>query len=156
MAHLVASCIAEKWPDEMRKCVAAAHDDPDLVACMLRNQHTNAQHDQRSLTDNPFDDTAATKLRVTSVDPVEGDADGGTYVRIKGNRFIADGARNAKVYFGSRQGTVVRFASDDELIVEAPGGATNETVDVLTIFEPGGEFKLPHAFTYKGKPTTAP
>src|ERR1700759_2045401 len=82
-----------------------------------------------------------TKLKVTGIEPEKGDVEGGTYVRIKGNRFIADGARNAKVYFGSRQGTVVRFASDSELIVEAPGGKSNETVDVLIIFEPGGELK---------------
>jgi hypothetical protein len=72
-------------------------------------------------------------------------------VRIKGNRFIADGARNAKVYFGSRQGTVVRFASDSELIVEAPGGKPNETVDVLIIFEPGGELKISKGFTFVEK-----
>ena len=47
-----------------------------------------------------------TKLKVTGIEPEKGDVEGGTYVRIKGNRFIADGARNAKVYFGSRQGTV--------------------------------------------------
>jgi hypothetical protein len=92
-----------------------------------------------------------TKLKVTGLDPDKGDVDGGTYVRIKGNRFIADGARNAKVYFGSRQGTVVRFASDSELIVEAPGGKDGENVDVLIIFEPGGELKLPHAFTFQDK-----
>jgi hypothetical protein len=92
-----------------------------------------------------------TKLKVTGLDPDRGDVDGGTYVRIKGNRFIADGARNAKVYFGSRQGTVVRFASDNELIVEAPGGKDGENVDVLIIFEPGGELKLPHAFTFAEK-----
>ena len=92
-----------------------------------------------------------TKLKVTGLEPDKGDVDGGTYVRIKGNRFIADGARNAKVYFGSRQGTVVRFASDNELIVEAPGGKPNETVDVLIIFEPGGELKIPHGFTFVEK-----
>ena len=97
-----------------------------------------------------------TKLKVTGLDPDKGDVDGGTYVRIKGNRFIADGARNAKVYFGSRQGTVVRFASDNELIVEAPGGKDGENVDVLIIFEPGGELKLPHAFTFVEKATSAP
>ena len=43
-----------------------------------------------------------TKLKVTGIEPEKGDVEGGTYVRIKGNRFIADGARNAKVYFGSR------------------------------------------------------
>jgi hypothetical protein len=97
-----------------------------------------------------------TKLKVTGIEPDKGDIEGGTYVRIKGNRFIADGARNAKVYFGSRQGTVVRFASDSELIVEAPGGKVNETVDVLIIFEPGGELKIPKAFTFVEKNNTAP
>src|SRR5687767_3551146 len=76
-----------------------------------------------------------TKLKVTGIEPEKGDVEGGTYVRIKGNRFIADGARNAKVYFGSRQGTVIRFASDSELIVEAPGGKEGDVVDVLIIFE---------------------
>jgi len=89
-----------------------------------------------------------TKLKVTGIEPEKGDVNGGTYVRIKGNRFIADGARNAKVYFGSRQGTVIRFASDSELIVEAPGGKPNEVVDVLIIFEPGGELKIAKGFTF--------
>ena len=97
-----------------------------------------------------------TKLKVTGIEPEKGDVEGGTYVRIKGNRFIADGARNAKVYFGSREGTVVRFASDSELIVEAPGGKPNETVDVLIIFEPGGELKIPKGFTFVEKNTAAP
>lgn len=97
-----------------------------------------------------------TKLKVTGIEPEKGDAEGGTYVRIKGNRFIADGARNAKVYFGSRQGTVVRFASDSELIVEAPGGKPNEVVDVLIIFEPGGELKIPNGFTFVEKNNEAP
>src|SRR4051812_36784348 len=97
-----------------------------------------------------------TKLKVTGIEPEKGDVDGGTYVRIKGNRFIADGARNAKVYFGSRQGTVVRFASDSELIVEAPGGKPNEQVDVLIIFEPGGELKIPNGFTFVEKDSTGP
>ena len=89
-----------------------------------------------------------TKLKVTGIEPEKGDINGGTYVRIKGNRFLADGARNAKVYFGSRQGTVIRFASDQELIVEAPGGKPNEVVDVLIIFEPGGEMKIQKGFTF--------
>src|SRR5271169_1274929 len=77
------------------------------------------------------------KLAVTSIEPTMGDADGGTYVRIVGSRFIADGARSAKVYFGTHQGTVIRFVSDSELIVEAPGGKVNDKVDVLVVFDPG-------------------
>ena len=96
------------------------------------------------------------KLKVTGLDPEKGDTEGGTYVKIYGNRFIADGARNAKVYFGKRQGTVVRFASDSELVVEAPGGAPGEGVDVLIIFEPGGELKIPKGFTFVEKDTRGP
>src|SRR5258708_12691206 len=77
-----------------------------------------------------------TKLKVTGIEPEKGDVEGGTYVRIKGNRFIADGARNAKVYFGSRQGTVARFASDSELIVEAPVATPNAHLTILIIFYP--------------------
>jgi hypothetical protein len=97
-----------------------------------------------------------TKLKVTGIEPEKGDVDGGTYVRIKGNRFIDDGPRNAKVYFGSRQGTVVRFASDSELIVEAPGGKPNEKVDVLIIFDPGGQLTIKDGFTFVEKNDTGP
>jgi len=101
-----------------------------------------------------------TKLKVTGIEPEKGDVDGGTYVRIKGNRFIADGPRTTKVYFGtgasSRQGTVIRFASDSELIVEAPGGKPGEKVDVLIIFEPGGQLKIKDGFTFVEKNETGP
>jgi len=107
-----------------------------------------------------------TKLKVTGLEvpgsrapaggPEQGDVDGGTYVIIKGNRFTADGPRNAKVYFGSRQGTVVRFANDHELVVQAPGGKTDEVVDVLVIFEPGGELRIKNAFKFVEKNDTAP
>ena len=96
----------------------------------------------------PIDDG---KLRITGMDPPSGDANGGTYVLIKGSRFIKDGPRNVKVYFGSRQGTVVRFQSDTELIVQAPGGTAGPPVDVLVIFEPGGELKIPQSFTFVDK-----
>ncbi len=101
-----------------------------------------------------------TKLKVTGIEPEKGDVDGGTYVRLKGNRFTADGPRNVKVYFGKdssmRQGTVVRFASDSELIVEAPGGKPNEKVDVLIIFDPGGQLKIKDGFTFVEKNDSAP
>jgi hypothetical protein len=88
------------------------------------------------------------KLKVTGLEPTKGDVEGGTFVVIKGNRFMKDGPRNAKVYFGSRQGTVKRFQSDSELIVQAPGGKADEVVDVLVIFDPGGQLKIPNAFKF--------
>ncbi len=96
------------------------------------------------------------KLKVTGLEPTKGDVEGGTYVVIKGNRFLADGPRNAKVYFGSRQGTVVRFQSDSELIVQAPGGKADETVDLLVIFDPGGQLKIPGAFKFVEKHDSGP
>jgi hypothetical protein len=94
---------------------------------------------------------AAAPLSVTGIDPPKGDAAGGTFVRITGTNFVADGPRNVKVYFGKAQGTVVRFASDVELIVEAPAGKAKQTVDVTLEFDPGGEMKLPKAFTFVKK-----
>ena len=88
------------------------------------------------------------KLMVTGIEPDKGDAEGGTYVRIRGNRFTADGPRNVKVYFGGRQGNVSRFESDNVLIVEAPGGKPDEVVDVLIVFDPGGQLKIPQGFRY--------
>jgi hypothetical protein len=92
-------------------------------------------------------------LKVTGLEPERGDVNGDTHVIIKGNRFVADGPRKADVYFGTQQtgfrkGTVVRFASDKQLIVRTPGGKDGEVVDVLVMFEPGGQLRIPNAFTY--------
>jgi hypothetical protein len=137
LADTVSGCIADEWPLETRQCVAIVRDKPDFMACIMRLEEKTNKTPAK-----------ARRLAITGIEPNKGDAEGGTYVRIKGDRFIGDGARNAKVYFGSRQGTVVRFASDSELIVEAPGGKPDEAVDVLIIFEPGGEFKIPDGFTF--------
>ncbi len=96
------------------------------------------------------------KLTVTGIDPDHGDVEGGSYVRIKGNRFTVDGPRAAKVYFGGRQGTVVRFESDSELVVQAPGGKPNEVVDVLIIFDPGGQLKIANGFRFQEKNSQGP
>jgi hypothetical protein len=96
------------------------------------------------------------KLKVTGLEPEKGDIEGGTYVVIKGNRFMKDGPRNAKVYFGSRQGSVVRFQSDSELIVQAPGGKPDEVVDVLIIFDPGGQLRIEKGFTFVEKTHVTP
>lgn len=96
--------------------------------------------------------TPSPKLAITGLEPNKGDPDGGTYVRVQGTQFIGGGKqpRSLKIYFGSRQGTVVRFVSDTEIIVQAPAGKVGTTVDVLGVFEPGGEVKLKQAFTYTG------
>lgn len=96
------------------------------------------------------------QLKVTGIEPAKGDFAGGTRVTIKGNRFTKDGQRNAKVYFGDcatmgdscRPARVLGFRGDSELLVQTPGGNVGDTVDVLIIFEPGGEITLKDKFTY--------
>ncbi len=89
------------------------------------------------------------KLKVTGLEPNYGDLLGGSFVTVHGNRFLDDGPRIVKVFFGNRQGTVVRFMDDDTLIVQAPGGKPDETVDVVILFEPGGKIRIDKGFTYK-------
>ena len=95
-------------------------------------------------SDNP-------KLMVTGIDPDKGDTEGESYVRIKGNRFIVDGPRSAKVFFGGRPGRVIRFESDSEMVVQPPGGKPNEVVDVLIVFDPGGTLKIANGFRFVEK-----
>lgn len=90
------------------------------------------------------------KLRVTGLEPTTGDAMGGQIVVINGQSFMKT-TRTAKVYFGDQPGNVIRFRNDGELIVEAPGGKPDLTVDVLVVFEPGGEITIPKAYTFKEK-----
>jgi hypothetical protein len=150
-------CVEDRWTAAATTCIGGAHDMQAAHTCM--RQHLTVEQHERLMHD--FDASAPEKpvesaLRVTSIEPALGDADGGTYVRISGAGFLLPTTRNVKVYFGTRQGTVVRFASDTELIVEAPGGKPGAPVDVLAIFEPGGETKLPGAFTFIEKDAAAP
>lgn len=97
-----------------------------------------------------------TKLLVTGLEPDKGDSEGDTYVRIKGNRFTADGPRTAKIYFGGRPGRVVRFESDSEIVVQPPGGKPGEVVEVRIDFEPGGTKKIANGYSYFERNKTAP
>jgi hypothetical protein len=94
------------------------------------------------------------KLKVFGISPNIGDAMGGQYVVIRGQNFQKQ-ARTAKVFFGNNQGNVVRFSGNNdasELIVQAPGGTAGESVDVLVVFEPGGELPIiSKGFTYVEK-----
>ncbi|HWU89592.1 MAG TPA: IPT/TIG domain-containing protein, partial [Kofleriaceae bacterium] len=103
-------------------------------------------------TPTPTPSPVAGGLEVSGVMPDRGDEAGGTYVLIRGSGFLAGGPRNTKVYFGGRQGTVVRFASDGELIVQAPGGTAGDVVDVRVIFDPGGQLVLRSAFRFVPSP----
>ncbi len=87
------------------------------------------------------------KLRVTGLDPRTGDSNGGTRLAVRGSNFQKT-TRTARIYFGDQQGSVLRFVDNSTLLVEAPGGKAGESVDVLVVFEPGGEITIPHGFTF--------
>lgn len=130
-------------PDEIRRMAENIEQRIDRVDAELRacvDKLTN---------DGP-------KLAVTDVNPKTGDAEGGTYVVIKGHGFTEGGTRMAKVYFGGRAGEVIRFQSDRELIVQAPAGKPGEHVDVRVVFEPGGELKVPKGFQFLGADDAPP
>jgi hypothetical protein len=88
------------------------------------------------------------KLKVFGVEPNSGDYQGGTTVDIKGNGYTQNGTLGAKVYFGDRQGVVIKFDGDADLYVTAPGGKKGETVDVKVMFEGKGPITVPKAFTF--------
>ena len=92
------------------------------------------------------------KLKVSGFEPKEGDFNGGTTVHVTGNGFQLDGSPIAvKVFFGDRQALVNRSDGDGDLYVTAPGGKKGESVDVLFIFQPGGEkeFKVKDGMGFK-------
>ena len=88
------------------------------------------------------------KLKVFGVEPSSGDYEGGQTVDIKGNGYSQNGTLGAKVYFGDRQGQVIRFEGDNDLYVTAPGGKKGETVDIVVNFEGKGPIKIPKAYTF--------
>jgi hypothetical protein len=67
---------------------------------------------------------------------------------IAGKGFAPDPPREAKVYFGTKQGEVVRISGDEMMIVRAPAGKAGDTVDVKVVFEPGGARTLKASFKY--------
>lgn len=145
---LIAACERDIWSRSARACLAAAQTPEAQLACARRELSAG---ELRRFEKASAGASARTELAVTSISPSRGDTEGGTYVLLKGERFTSDGPRSAKVYFGSRQGTVVRFASDREVVVQSPPGPEGETVDVVVVFEPGGALQLTKAFTYVKK-----
>lgn len=102
-------------------------------------------------------------VRAYAAWPTGGDRAGGTLVTIRGTNFMTS-PRTAKVWFGTKEATGVRIATDTELVVESPPQDALGVVDVRVQFEPGGTVSVPYGFTYrapleplskrKRKPTT--
>ena len=150
-AVVIHRCTEDVWSSDAKACITGAQSQEQLKECWYKHL-AQAQQDKLNRAAamlairNPSEQKRG--FGVTGIEPPIGEAGGGTAVTIKGNRFIADGPRQLKVFFGQRQGSVVRFTNDNEIIVQAPSGKENEIVDILLVFDPGGEIRLPKAFKF--------
>jgi hypothetical protein len=151
-AVVIHRCTEDAWSSEAKTCITGAQSQEQLKECWYKHL-AQAQQDKLnraaamlSIKNPP--DAQQRGFGVTGIEPQKGDARGGATITVTGNRFIADGPRHLKVFFGTRQGSVVRFVSDSELIVQAPSGKEGESVDLRFVFDPGGEIRLPKAFTF--------
>ena len=82
-------------------------------------------------------------LHVVGLTPATGTTAGGEAIRIRGTNFRI--AKTVTVKFGDQFADVLRI-TDDEIDVQAPPG--NGIVDVVVLFDPGGELMLRAAYTY--------
>ena len=88
------------------------------------------------------------RVRAYSAWPTSAEITGGTIVTIRGYNFMTT-TRTAKVFFGTKEGTNVRIASDNEILVEAPPQDVEGYVDLRVQFDPGGLVTVPYGFTYR-------
>ena len=88
------------------------------------------------------------ELEVHSIDVTSGDKDGGTRVILKGKN-IDNGA---KVYFGNKEATVVRYYNSESLLLDTPSQDAAGVVDVTVENLDGATATLSDAFTYTEKP----
>lgn len=87
-------------------------------------------------------------LKIKSISPKTGPADGGGSVTIHGSGFKATGALGVNVYFGDKPAQFLRFEGDTKMIVVPPPGEKDATVDVQVIFGDGREHKFASAYKY--------
>ncbi len=87
-------------------------------------------------------------LRITSISPKTGPADGGGTVTIHGSGFEEASTLGVKIYFAKREARFLRFDGDDKMLVQPPGGTLGEKVDILITFGDGREHIFRNAFTY--------
>lgn len=161
-AVIAIRCAEDTWTATAATCIASATDRDAAHHC-VHDELTGAQADRlmadlqaaidKAVTPAdqppPPDEIETTGPLLTDLYPSRGELAGGTYVVLRGLHFT-DEARTAKVRFGGADATVVRFASDSELVVQSPAGTG--TVDIVITFTPGGERTLPAAFTYANPP----
>lgn len=86
------------------------------------------------------------KVRIYSMYPTSGEIAGGTFTTIRGANFTII-PRTAKVFFGTKEATSVRFVTDSEMLVEVPPADAEGYVEVRVEFTPGGLVLLPYGYS---------
>ncbi|MCP4444105.1 MAG: hypothetical protein GY811_02005 [Myxococcales bacterium] len=87
-------------------------------------------------------------LKIKSISPKTGPANGAGNITIHGNGFKKGGAVGVEVYFGDRKARFLRFEGDAKMVVVPPPGEVGQTVDVQVIFGDGREHKFAEAYSY--------
>jgi hypothetical protein len=84
--------------------------------------------------------------RLDAVEPVEGDADGGTLVRLRGAGFVGRGP--LVVHFGMRSARAVVIEGDRLITVKTPEAEALGDAELRVEFADGTVFERPAAFRY--------
>lgn len=87
--------------------------------------------------------------RLDAIRPAEGDADGGTRIRLEGAGFVGHGP--LVVYFGMRSARAVVIESDRLITVITPEGEAIGETSVRVQFADGTVFDRPTGFNYTSK-----
>ncbi len=87
-------------------------------------------------------------LKIKSLSPKTGPADGAGSVTIHGNGFKEGGAIGVRIYFGDKKARFLRFEGDTKMLVVPPPGELGQTVDVQVIFADGREHTFSEAYSY--------
>jgi|TARA_R110000868_G_scaffold283130_1_gene543565 hypothetical protein len=87
-------------------------------------------------------------LKIKSISPKTGPADGAGNITIHGNGFKQSGHIGVEIYFGDKKARFLRFEGDTKMVVVPPPGEVGQTVDVEVIFGDGRGHKFPEAYSY--------
>ena len=87
-------------------------------------------------------------LKIKRIEPKEGPFGGGDPVTIYGSGFQEGGAKSVDVYFGKKKAKIRGFEGSEKLLVETPGGAVNQTVDVILIFGDSRKLEIKGGYKY--------
>lgn len=87
-------------------------------------------------------------LKIKSISPKTGPADGAGNVTIHGSGFKEGGAMGVKIYFGDKQARFLRFEGDTKMVVVPPPGEIGQKVDVQVTFGDGRVHNFPEAYSY--------